>query len=78
MFKSSDCEQQHVIDIVLILSQPFIELSCPVDGGGVSLEEIMSIRIMFHHRINVISLKNFVWSYSDVSLCGWSQTMSAL
>lgn len=50
-----------MIYIIFLLIKPFSESSFPVDGGGVILEETMSIRIeTFAHGVKVIS-QNFYW-----------------
>lgn len=52
-----------IIDLIFILLRPFRPL-WDVDGGGVILKETTPIRIeMIHHRIQMITRKNFLLSW---------------
>lgn len=52
-----------MIHTVFILLKPISELSCPVHGAGVILEETE----MFHYRIKLIGQKNFVNDLQDLN-----------
>lgn len=59
------------VTIIFIYIQLLSEPSCPVDGDILILEEVTAMRIeMFHHRIEMISLKCFVLICSDFHLRG--------